>query len=758
MASDQPRQVAQGGNEAASSVSARAPIAGRSLNSALGAAVAAVLIAAVKANTLTGESASYVQTMHGDMAFLGGMLFLGVTAGLFKRRILRAALVLLLFTANLLFATDAYVIGLMHQRLTLNYVLKFLPELRVVTALLTPLLVLGLIALALLHVWNCRISRKGAALAAFLAVAALTEGCRFRQANPIVSERYAFPRIQSAGAFPSGPASGPYFTDTEVDSFRKMYRFPADLAKENRNIIMISVEHLSVVDSGRAGGFNSRLKKLDKISEDGMIFCNYFANYALSEGGTIALLSAELPIPFPRSTRSLFASFSHQDSAVRRLKEHGYHAEVILSAARNFQRWDEYFEGIGFDVIIAEGDPEFRDVPRRAMNWVNDGDLYNQVLRRQELASAAGEPFFILADTSSSHSPWIDPRSQREGEEYVWDYVDTCLSDLYDQLKKRGFFENGLLILTGDHRKADFPTAEEERRYGASAAWRTLLVVVGKGIPRGVIDRRFLQQCDLLPNLLKMADLDASLSPNPVGVEVFTRSVSDFDNMGKLTVFDEMEGGRKSYAAHVYAAQFSWDGEKPHRAEVIERSIQIQRAVHQDNLWQATMSSTWRFDDALDHPDVGTNGVLLRTFEAGKAAKPLSVSPDRYGQSRIVNSIRLDPSDSNDLTLGNATVLEFIAFLNVPEEGIYWFQVSPHEGVCLAIDRQFVVSDKRLSFGWDNDKIYLTRGPHRIDLRFLRITGATSVLLEWKPPGAKDFTLIPRERFNPPQIRSQQSK
>ena len=718
-----------------------------------------------------------------DLAFLGVIGLLITIAAAAKRKFVQTVTLLLIVAANIVHLADTYVVVMLNQRLTFHYVAKFVPEYKLVLGFITPSIIACMVVCLLCHGIHWRLPRRQLMVTFGFAVVVTVFGvyCRAIASDRFVA--YMFPPApapdiegiaandneadiepDSATTPVPGLASDSasetdapadkkrvaYFSAAQMAASRERYKFAGTMDGETRNIVFIAVENLSAVDSKKASGIHDWLPRLDTIAADGMMFRNFFGNYGLSEGGIVALFASVPPIPFPYSTRSLHSSFSHQDSPVRHLRAKGYRAEVVLSASRTFQRWDSLFEGIGFQRIIGCEDEVYKGTVRHLNDWIDDGDLYAVTLDRYDVLAAADEPFLLLADTSSSHGPWIDPLERENTEENVWDYTDRCLLDLYNALRERRFFDDGVLIICGDHRKGIAPSDAEYELYGDSADWRSLLVVIGKDIPAGVIDDRFIQQSDLLPKLHLLPDLKAVLSPNPIGVEIFTRAIHQYDAMGRLQIFDEKEGGRTKFSAYVFGSQFAWQGEKPAAAAEIERMIQQQRAVHQYNLRLSTSGSKWTLDPAFDVVDTSRNGVLYRTFDCQEMAHGLSETPVAYERVSIVDTVGADDILAAGHPLNVKSILEFVAFLNVTESGVHWFRTFPDFGVAMSVDKTFLIHDRR-TLGWDDSNLYLEPGRHRIDLRFADVHHFLSqgykVRIEWKPPSSEEYILLAHTDF-----------
>jgi hypothetical protein len=155
------------------------------------------------------------------------------------------------------------------------------------------------------------------------------------------------------------------------------------------------------------------------------------------------------------------------------------------------------------------------------------------------------------------------------------------LLEFYTQLSESGYFENGILLITGDHRQMRPLSDIELERFGASARARVPLLVVGGSYPRGQVDDRFFQQSDLLRMLGTIDNEGASLSPHPIWVERYNRKYGRIELINNLSVFDEADQGRHEYRMEVPGNRIEWLDKKPVFARRVEARIHNQRSIHQ---------------------------------------------------------------------------------------------------------------------------------------------------------------------------------
>jgi len=186
----------------------------------------------------------------------------------------------------------------------------------------------------------------------------------------------------------------------------------------------------------------------------------------------------------------------------------------------------------------------------------------------------------VLA-TTSTHLPYTHPQNGPDTAKAVWDWSLQQLTEFYRKLEKAGYFEDGILLITGDHRQMRPLTEKETKRYGDSARARVPLLLIGKDYPRSAIDDRFFQQSDLLRMLGRIPQSDALLSPHPIWVERYNRKYGRIELIDNLSVFDQADQGRHEYRLTASGNRIEWLGDRPDFAREVEIRIHAQRSQHQ---------------------------------------------------------------------------------------------------------------------------------------------------------------------------------
>jgi hypothetical protein len=540
------------------------------------------------------------------------------------------------------------------------------------------------------------------------------------------------------------------YRPADFAAYRREYDalFEAPIARTGTDVVLVIVESLSAADSYRTSGIRNMLPRFDDLSREGMLFRNFFANYEASEGGIVALLSGVPPLHFPTASTNTFGEYAAQRGIVEAFTRARYRSEFLTAVPLQFISMDAYAHSalVGFTGAAGQHEtPRYRNAPRYGFQSPGDHVLYEEVLARLD-ERPARRPAFMALITASSHPPFVDPLGKEHNEENAWAYVQKELWWLHDQLRERGFFDNGILLITGDHRRMS-PVPESEREvYGESAKARIPLVIIGKGAPKGVLDDRLFQQSDLLRMLDRALQPGTPLSPFVTWAERYVFVYGVASNASNVEVFDLSNGAREGFKLKLRGADIEWLT-RPPNALAVERAIHRQRALQQAVRAARVGSIPIAYGRELQ-PSADARGVLVGV----SSAVDLSRDPDARQDSLasfVTDSFALERVLPRAGARDDSFTLTARAFVPIAEDGEYWFSVFADHASCLAIDKEIVLGCKS---GLNEGVALLTAGLHRFDLRFIERTGPQSLQLRWLPPGAKEFADFPQHLLVAPEI------
>lgn len=552
----------------------------------LGLVVFVLLVAVYKSVRLTADMGAgwerFLPLLGGDAFYLALTGLLALLRGLSGNRWFSGAVWVVLFALSLFYLVDSFVLLALDQHATLFEIGRYAPEWGVVTDFIDAH-VLAAVGLMLVSLFiNARfgpaILRTGLI---FSGAALLAAGSALAHTPPPL-QRYAVldpvAWLQAAGRETDSTA----YTREEIAFYSKFRPAPASIPASKPDIILLVVESLSSINSRKLSGLPGFLDRFDELANDGVLFRNFFANHQASEGGLISLLGGYPPIHFPTASPYMFDEFAIQDSVLAEYRQQGYFTDFLTTADLSFIGLDRFLHGLGVDRSRGRDEVEaMASASRVVQDAPPDTLLYREALSSIRHLRKNGQPFLMTLATTSTHLPYTHPEGGPDTPAAVWDWAMRQLVRFCAELSAIGFFENGVLLITGDHRQMRPVSDAEILRYGDSARARVPLLVIGRGFPGGRIDDRFFQQSDLLRMLGRIEQPGVPLSPHPLWVERYNRKYGHIELIDTLGVFDEADQGRHEYRLRIPGDQIEWPGLRPPFARQLEQRIHAQQSRHQ---------------------------------------------------------------------------------------------------------------------------------------------------------------------------------
>ena len=552
----------------------------------LGLALFALILAIYKAIKLTidmGADTSITLSIVGlDAFFLSILFLLAMLQAFFRLSWLRIISSLVLLFLTLFYLVDCFVLFALDEHANLFEIGRYTPEWRVVESFFDFKAYLA-IFLLLISFWLTPVATTFIRMTGMLLLVATVLAATFsagRAPQPLKHYAMLSPHYLLDSITKAGEVTG--YSHAEMEFYAGLKREAADIPVSRPDVILLVIESLSSINSEKTSEALGLLDGFDRLAEEGVLFTNFFANHQASEGGLIALLGGFPPMHFPTASPYMFDEFAVQDSVVDEYRKQGYHAEFLTNADLKFIGLDRFLGGLGLDQSRGRDDVEaMRLAPTVVQDAPSDAYLYREAMSSVKRLQSQEIPFLLTIATTSTHLPYTHPEGGPDTPEAVWEWSLHQLVSFYQQLSATGFFENGILLITGDHRQMRPLTRTETERYGASARARVPLLAIGSRYLEGTIDNRFFQQSDLLRKLEKIEKAGVSLSPHPIWVERYNRKYGRIDLINKLSVFSETDQGRLEYRMLVPGNRIEWLDETPPFARQLEIQIHSQRSLHQ---------------------------------------------------------------------------------------------------------------------------------------------------------------------------------
>jgi len=221
----------------------------------------------------------------------------------------------------------------------------------------------------------------------------------------------------------------------------------------HKNVVIVVMESLSAMYMGAFGSTQNLTPNLDRLSQEGLFFTNFYATGTRTIRGLEAIT---LSIP-PTPGQSLVRRPGNENlySLGFIFKERGYDTRFIYGGYGYFDNMNNFFAGNGFDII------DRTTMPKDEVNFANvwgivDDDMFAKLIKEADASYAAKRPFAHLLLTTTNHRPYTYPdghidipsRTSRAGGVK---YADYSVGKLIEWAKEKPWFNDTVFIFVSDH-------------------------------------------------------------------------------------------------------------------------------------------------------------------------------------------------------------------------------------------------------------------------------------------------------------------
>ena len=232
--------------------------------------------------------------------------------------------------------------------------------------------------------------------------------------------------------------------------------------EEKPHIIFLFLESFRAKDVGALGGKYSVTPYFDKLSQEGILFSNFYANSVKTSRSVTASLFG---IPSDVSSSEIssridmpFISLAHV------LAKNGYESAYHHNGVLEFENQHSFFSNYGYKHLVGRNEI-LKKYPKAPLtSWgVHDEYLMKYSLNWLKEKSKENLPLFLTMFTISNHHPWVAPKGCRPLElphslnstykRYLTtlSYTDDCLKHFVNELKSSHLAKNTVLFILGDH-------------------------------------------------------------------------------------------------------------------------------------------------------------------------------------------------------------------------------------------------------------------------------------------------------------------
>ncbi len=286
-------------------------------------------------------------------------------------------------------------------------------------------------------------------------------------------------------------------------------------APQTPNIIILMVESLSSYQSKYFSGLSGWTPNLDRIARQNVAYKAFYANGFSTNDCYISVLTGRVPIRPPATGLSgwgtpFYGFHDPAETLPRILAEKGYTTEFLIAGDLSFADVGGWVRRIGFDYIEGNEHAYYEDWDRYQFDSAPDEALYDRVYDR--IKHNGGGKYLIYVSTLSTHHPFISPDSGNHSEAETVMYADRQLGAFHEKLVDTGFFEQGILIILGDHHSMLPLTRGETKTFGPYRAAARVPLIVSYGNKQQAVVTGLHQQADLFNSLKNMTSTTLTYS------------------------------------------------------------------------------------------------------------------------------------------------------------------------------------------------------------------------------------------------------
>jgi len=311
------------------------------------------------------------------------------------------------------------------------------------------------------------------------------------------------------------------------------------LNTQTPNIIIILMESCGGQFT-EISGRHDITPNLNKLAAEGVYFTQCYANSWRTDRGTLCTYSGYPSFP-TMSVMKMPAKSRTLPCIARSLRdEKQYSTHYLYGGDINFTNMRSYLIAGGFDRLTWKDDYSAAD--QNSAKWGVRDDITFKTLF--EMTTSLPSPYIIGYSTLSSHEPWDVPIKHFDDKVLnAFYYLDKCIGEYVEKLRKTDAWKNTLIILLPDH-GINYKDIDEHHPLKNHIP----MIWIGGAVKEPRRIETICNQTDLPATLLAqlgMSHHDYTFSrdvlsktyTHPVAIHTFTEGISIVDSTG-LTVFD----------------------------------------------------------------------------------------------------------------------------------------------------------------------------------------------------------------------------
>ncbi len=233
-----------------------------------------------------------------------------------------------------------------------------------------------------------------------------------------------------------------------------------------KNVVLIIDESFSAQRTGVFGNTLNITPQFDALASEGLLFDHFFSQGTHTHQGMFATMACFPNLPHYEYLMKQPEGANNFSGLTKVLAERDYKSLYVYNGDFAWDNQSGFFRAQHMQRFIGRHDfinPRFSD-----RTWgVSDEDMFDRGFQEITQLQSAGEPYFVVLQTLSNHTPYalppelpVDPvvvDGVRDDHLTAMRYNDFALGVFFDRIKKidrnklPGGFDDTLFVFLGDH-------------------------------------------------------------------------------------------------------------------------------------------------------------------------------------------------------------------------------------------------------------------------------------------------------------------
>lgn len=415
------------------------------------------------------------------------------------------------------------------------------------------------------------------------------------------------------------------------------------------NVFLVTVDTLRADHVGCYGYSDVKTPAMDSLARDGIRFANAFTPVPVTNSSHASILTGLYPSSHGVTDFGVALSGTHVTWAAL-LQKDGYATAAFIGAvvldsktlAPGFEQGFDYYDN--FPPHTGKGHWDVEE--RRGMEVVQHAEKWlDRPRSEQSLTAFSTGPKFIWVHLYDPHDPYEPPppyseiyRSNPYDGEIA--YADHALGDFLAYLRRRGWYDNSLIVLVGDH--GEGLGEHKEKTHGIFLYDATLHVPLIIKLPQqreaGKVVSAQVRTIDILPTVLGL-------------LSISTSERMDGASLQPLLAGTAQKGERPLFGETDYPLHFGWAPLRCVRAQQ-GKVIQAPRPEYYElssdphelhNLYSSSTPPQQKLQALLSRHQAEANGGKLSTANA-----QLPDPKDKIEEENLLHDALLESDRGHD--------------------------------------------------------------------------------------------------------------